>query len=49
MTNMNHLYKPLRIRIAKGDILVFMDGDNQHNPEDIKNLLTYLSDYDSET
>ncbi len=34
------------IRIAKGDILVFMDGDNQHNPEDIKNLLTYLSDYD---
>ncbi len=34
------------IRIAKGNILVFMDGDNQHNPEDIKNLLTYFPDYD---
>ncbi|HUV76593.1 MAG TPA: glycosyltransferase family 2 protein, partial [Desulfobacterales bacterium] len=34
------------IRIAGGDILVFMDGDNQHNPEDIVKLLRYIPDYD---
>jgi glycosyltransferase involved in cell wall biosynthesis len=34
------------IRIAGGDILVFMDGDNQHNPEDITKLLRYIPDYD---
>jgi len=34
------------IRIAGGDILVFMDGDNQHNPEDIAELLKYMPDYD---
>jgi len=34
------------IRIAGGDILVFMDGDNQHNPEDIGKLLRYIPDYD---
>jgi glycosyltransferase involved in cell wall biosynthesis len=34
------------IRVARGDIIVFMDGDNQHNPEDIKKLLTYFPDYD---
>jgi len=34
------------IRVAKGDILVFMDGDNQHDPEDIVKLLKYMSDYD---
>lgn len=34
------------IRVARGDIMVFMDADNQHNPEDIKNLLTYFPDYD---
>jgi len=34
------------IRIAKGDILVFMDGDNQHDPEDIVKLLKYMPDYD---
>jgi glycosyltransferase involved in cell wall biosynthesis len=34
------------IRIAGGDILVFMDGDNQHNPEDIEKLLRYMPDYD---
>ena len=34
------------IRIARGDILVFMDGDNQHNPEDIAKLLYYMKDYD---
>jgi len=25
---------------------VFMDGDNQHNPEDIEKLLRYMPDYD---
>jgi len=34
------------IRIAGGDILVFMDGDNQHNPEDIAKLLRFIPDYD---
>jgi len=34
------------IRIAKGNILVFMDGDNQHDPEDIVKLLKYMHDYD---
>jgi glycosyltransferase involved in cell wall biosynthesis len=34
------------IRIAGGDILVFMDGDNQHNPKDIAKLLRYIPDYD---
>ena len=34
------------IRIANGNILVFMDGDNQHNPEDIVNLLKYIPEYD---
>jgi len=26
--------------------LVFMDGDGQHRPEDIKDMLTYFPDYD---
>lgn len=34
------------IRVARGDIIVFMDGDNQHNPEDIKKFLTYFPEYD---
>jgi len=34
------------IRIAGGDILVFMDGDNQHNPEDIAKLVRYIPDFD---
>jgi glycosyltransferase involved in cell wall biosynthesis len=34
------------IRYASGEILVFMDGDLQHNPEDIGELLQYLPDYD---
>jgi glycosyltransferase involved in cell wall biosynthesis len=34
------------IRIASGEILVFMDGDGQHNPEDIGRLLEYFPDYD---
>ncbi|MBN1903797.1 MAG: glycosyltransferase family 2 protein [Deltaproteobacteria bacterium] len=34
------------IRIASGEVLVFMDGDGQHRPEDISELLKYLPDYD---
>ncbi len=34
------------IRIASGDILVFMDGDGQHSPEDIRTLLAHFPDYD---
>ena len=34
------------IRIATGDILVFMDGDGQHQPEDIGRLLDCIPDYD---
>jgi len=34
------------IRIASGNILVFMDGDGQHDPEDIAKLLKYLPEFD---
>ena len=34
------------IRTASGDILVFMDADLQHNPEDIEKMLNYIPDYD---
>ena len=34
------------IRVATGDILVFMDGDGQHNPEDITKLLEQLPKFD---
>jgi glycosyltransferase involved in cell wall biosynthesis len=34
------------IRIASGDILVLMDGDGQHLPEDIEALVAPLPDYD---
>lgn len=34
------------IRQAKGEILVFMDGDGQHDPKDIARLIEYMSDYD---
>lgn len=34
------------IRVASGDIMVFMDGDGQHEPEDIGKLLNYLPDFD---
>jgi len=32
--------------MASGDILVFMDGDGQHHPEEIQDLLHYFPDYD---
>jgi len=34
------------IRFASGKILVFMDGDGQHNPEDIERMLKYFPEYD---
>ncbi|RJQ70877.1 MAG: glycosyltransferase family 2 protein [Desulfobacteraceae bacterium] len=34
------------IRHATGDILVFMDGDGQHKPEDIRTMLSYFPAYD---
>ena len=34
------------IRAASGDILVFMDGDGQHDPADIGKLLANFPDYD---
>jgi len=34
------------IRAAKGDILVFMDADGQHDPEEIPNLLEHMDKYD---
>jgi glycosyltransferase involved in cell wall biosynthesis len=34
------------IRIASGEILVFMDGDGQHNPEDIGRMLEFFPEYD---
>lgn len=32
------------VRHARGNILVFMDADGQHNPEDIKNILDKLEE-----
>jgi glycosyltransferase involved in cell wall biosynthesis len=34
------------IRVARGDILVFMDGDGQHDPRDIERLIAHLPEYD---
>jgi len=34
------------IRNASGDTLVFMDGDLQHNPEDLAELLESIPDFD---
>ena len=34
------------IRVASGDILVFMDADGQHQPKDIQNLLDHFPEYD---
>ena len=34
------------IRIASGDILVFMDGDGQHDPKDLAAMLEFFPDYD---
>jgi len=34
------------IRIADGDVFVFMDGDGQHDPADIQKLLQHIPDFD---
>ena len=34
------------IRVASGDVLVFMDADGQHDPADIAGLLKFMPDYD---
>jgi len=34
------------IRIASGDILVFMDGDGQHDPKDLAAMIEFFPDYD---
>jgi glycosyltransferase involved in cell wall biosynthesis len=34
------------IRVASGDVLVFMDSDGQHDPADIAGLLKHMPDYD---
>jgi glycosyltransferase involved in cell wall biosynthesis len=34
------------IRVANGDILVFMDADGQHDPKDIARLIENMPDYD---
>jgi glycosyltransferase involved in cell wall biosynthesis len=34
------------IRVATGDILVFMDADGQHDPDDIGKMLEYLPEFD---
>ena len=34
------------IRFADGDILVFLDGDGQHDPKDIAKLLEYMPRFD---
>jgi glycosyltransferase involved in cell wall biosynthesis len=34
------------IRAATGDVLVFMDADGQHDPEDIGRLVAYLPEFD---
>lgn len=34
------------IRLATGEMLVFMDGDGQHGPAEIQELLNYLPEYD---
>ncbi len=33
------------IRSARGDVLCFLDGDGQHDPEDIPRLLTHIDRY----
>lgn len=34
------------IRNAQNDILILMDADGQHNPQEIKKLLEYIPEYD---
>ncbi|HEA66422.1 MAG TPA: glycosyltransferase family 2 protein [Desulfobacterales bacterium] len=34
------------MRVASGDILIFMDGDGQHDPNDVARLLEHFPEYD---
>lgn len=34
------------IRVASGDVLVFMDGDGQHDPADIERMVECIPEYD---
>ncbi len=34
------------LRVARGDVVVFMDADGQHSPEDISRLLSRIPPYD---
>jgi glycosyltransferase involved in cell wall biosynthesis len=34
------------IRVASGAVIVFMDGDGQHNPEDIERMIEFFPKYD---
>jgi len=34
------------IRFASGKVLVFMDGDGQHDPQDIEKLVDHIPDFD---
>lgn len=34
------------IRFASGKVLVFMDGDGQHDPQDIEKLIDHIPDFD---
>jgi len=34
------------IRVASGEILVFMDGDGQHDPKDIRRMLDLMPEFD---
>ena len=34
------------IRAANGDVLVFMDGDGQHEPADIQRMLAFIPEFD---
>jgi glycosyltransferase involved in cell wall biosynthesis len=34
------------IRKARGDVLIFLDGDGQHNPQDIADLIQHIPPYD---
>lgn len=34
------------MRIAQGDVVVLMDGDGQHDPEDVAELLRHFPDFD---
>lgn len=34
------------VRAARGDVVIVIDGDGQHNPDDIPKLLEYMDRYD---